>query len=374
MYKRQLEVTDDDGASSETLVVAIEVVNIAPKIDPISTPLPAPEDGEISITASVWDTVGDIETLVNCFDLNPEENSDEIGDSTDDCDFEGNRFIGSWPDAQQAPSTIIFHTTDDDGETASVEIPISVNNVKPDAHAMVSNQNPTIGDFVILSANLTSDSSYDLETLRYVWDLDVTTDSDGNGNPSDDEDYVGQWFAWETDASGTISVKLTVIDEELSDSMIITLNIEETAFSFGNLVSSSIVIIVIILILAGGGGFAYVQMRKPDDLVQAPAEVNRGRKVSMDDAFDDPEFDPFSQDKAKRRVQEQKRNDEGVLVESKEKTEPKVVQSIVSEQAPMIQMSELDEEYEQARSSEVVNDEVFNDLLDDSESSSEEEE
>ena len=373
LHLATLEVTDDDGASSETLVVAIEVVNIAPKIDPISTPLPAPEDGEITITASVWDTVGDIETLVNCFDLNPEENSDEIGDSTDDCDFEGNRFIGSWPDAQQAPSTIIFHTTDDDGETASVEIPISVNNVKPDAYAMVSNQNPTIGDFVVLSANLTTDSSYDLETLRYVWDLDVTTDSDGNGNPSDDEDYVGQWFAWETDTSGTISVKLTVTDEELSDSMLITLNIEEAPFSFGDLVSSPIVIIVIILILAGGGGFAYVQMRKPDDLIQAPAEVKRGRKVSMDDAFDDPEFDPFSQDKSKRRVQQQKRSDEGELVESKEKTEPKVPESIVSEEAPVIQMSELDEEYEQARSSEVVNDEVFNDLLGDSESSNEEE-
>ena len=172
---------------------------------------------------------------------------------------------------------------------------------------MVSNQNPTIGDFVVLSANLTTDSSYDLETLRYVWDLDVTTDSDGNGNPSDDEDYVGQWFAWETDTSGTISVKLTVTDEELSDSMLITLNIEEAPFSFGDLVSSPIVIIVIILILAGGGGFAYVQMRKPDDLIQAPAEVKRGRKVSMDDAFDDPEFDPFSQDKSKRRVQQQKK-------------------------------------------------------------------
>ena len=74
LHLATLEVTDDDGASSETLVVAIEVVNIAPKIDPISTPLPVPEDGEITITASVWDTVGDIETLVNCFDLNPEEN------------------------------------------------------------------------------------------------------------------------------------------------------------------------------------------------------------------------------------------------------------------------------------------------------------
>ena len=150
-------------------------------------------------------------------------------------------------------------------------------------------------------------------------------------------------------------------------------NIEEAPFSFGDLVSSPIVIIVILLILAGGGGFAYVQMRKPDDLVQAPAEVKRGRKVSMDDAFDDPEFDPFSENKAKRRVQEQKRNDEGELMESKEKTEPKVPESIVSEEVPVIQMSELDEEYEQARSSEVVNDEVFNDLLDDSESSSEEE-
>ena len=116
-----------------------------------------------------------------------------------------------------------------------------------------------------------------------------------------------------------------------------------------------------------------MQMRKPDDLVQAPAEVKRGRKVSMDDAFDDPEFDPFSENKAKRRVQEQKRNDEGELMESKVKTGPKVPESIVSEEVPVIQMSELDEEYEQARSSEVVNDEVFNDLLDDSESSIEEE-
>ena len=116
-----------------------------------------------------------------------------------------------------------------------------------------------------------------------------------------------------------------------------------------------------------------MQMRKPDDLVQAPAEAKRGRKVSMDDAFDDPEFDPFSQDKAKRRVQEQKRNDEGEMVEPKEKSKTKVPELIVSEDAPMIQMSELDEEYEQARSSEVVNDEVFNDLLEDTESSSEEE-
>ena len=101
---------------------------------------------------------------MNCFDLDPEENTDGKGESTDDCDLEGSRFVGSWPDAQNAPSSIIFHTTDDDGETASVEIPITVNNVKPSAHAMVSNQNPTVGDTVVLSANLTTDSSHDLES------------------------------------------------------------------------------------------------------------------------------------------------------------------------------------------------------------------
>ena len=373
LHLATLAVTDDDGDSSETLVVAIEVVNIAPTIDPISTPLPVAEDGEISIVASVWDTIGDAENLVNCYDLDPEENSDGKGDSTDDCDFEGSRFVGSWPDAERAPSSIIFHTMDDDGETASVEIPITINNVKPSAHAMVSNQNPTIGDIVVLSANLTADSSHDLEYLKYVWDLDVTTDSDGNGNPSDDEDYVGKWFEWKTDTSGTISVKLTVTDESLSDSMSITMNIEEAPFSFGELVSSPIVIILVLLILAGGGGFAYVQLRKPGDLVEAPAEAKRGRKVSMDDAFDDPEFDPFSEDKNKRRVKEQDRDNKGNLVENQEQVKPQPTESSAPNEAPVIQMDELDEEYEKARASEVVNDEVFSDLVEQSESSNEEE-
>ena len=373
LHLATLSVTDDDGVSSETLVVAIEVVNLAPTTDPISTPLPVAEDGEISILVSVWDTVGDLENLVNCFDLDPEENTDGKGESTDDCDLEGSRFVGSWPDAQNAPSSIIFHTTDDDGETASVEIPITVNNVKPSAPAMVSNQNPTVGDTVVLSANLTTDSSHDLENLRYVWDLDVTTDSDGNGNPSDDEDYVGKWFEWKTDSSGTISVKLTVTDESLSDSISITLNIEKAPFSFADLVTSPIVIILILLILAGGGGFAYVQLRKPDDLVEAPTEARKGRKVSMDDAFDDPEFDPFSEDKSKRRVQELDRDDKGGLIQTQPKPEPKQSETVEPEEAPVIQMNELDQEYEQVSVSKILNDDVFSDLLEDGESTQEEE-
>lgn len=376
LHLATLIVTDDDGANSETLTIAIEIVNLAPEIDPISNPLPVAEDSEITISASVWDTTGDIDTLQNCFDLDPEENSDGEGEANDDCDLEGTIFIGSWPDAQTAPSSLVFHTMDDDGERASVEIPISVNNVKPSAHLSVSNQKPTEGDVVILSANMTTDSAFDLENMIYNWDLDTSVDSDGDGNPSNDIDHVGIWLEWKTDSHGTRSVKLTVSDETLVDSVSITLMIEEAPFSFADLVSSPIFIILIILVLAGGGGFAYMQMRKPEDLIEAPPEARRGRKVSMDDAFDDPQFDPFSEDEDRRRVKEQDRDEDGELAQIPEEKTAEVEETTEAtepEDSPVLQLTELDEVYEQARVADTLDNEVLSELLDEDETSSEEE-
>ena len=368
MHLATLSVTDDDGVSSEPLIIAIDVVNIAPSIDPISNPLPVAEDDEISITASVWDTIGDAENLVNCFDTEPDVDTNENGITDDDCNIEGTKFVGSWPDAQNVPSSIIFHTMDDDGETASVEIPITVNNIKPDAHAMVNNQNPTIGDSVVLSANLTTDSIFDMENMIYVWDLDVTKDSDGNGNPSDDEDYVGKWFVWKTDTSGTISIKLTASDESLSDSMLITMNIEEAPFSFAEAITSPIGLVLIILILAGGGGFAYVKSRNPNDLVEAPPYAKGRRKVSMDDAFDNPEFDPFN----KKTVNKQKK--ERKETKSEEAQDGSKTEDVFQEMSQNgIPSDDLDKQYEETRTTEMVDEDVLSELLDDSESSKEEE-
>ena len=46
------------------------------------------------------------------------------------------------------------------------------------------------------------------------------------------------------------------------------------------------------------------RMRPPEVIVEAPVVENvsrrRGRKISMDAAFDDPEYDPFDSDKKKR--------------------------------------------------------------------------
>ena len=368
LHLATLVVTDDDGESAETLTVAIEVKNVAPTVDPISNPLPVAEDGEISITATVWDTLGDLENLQNCFDLDPETNSDGEGGADDDCDLEGTSFVGSWPDATTAPSSIIFHTMDDDGERAFNEVPITVNNVKPSAHASVSEQNPTEGDTIVLSGNLTTDSAFDLQNLNYYWDLDTSVDSDGDGNPSNDADHVGRWFEWKADSPGTRTIKLTVSDESMSDSKTLTITVEKAPFTFANLITSPAAIILIILLLAGGGGFAFMRLKKPDDLVEAPPEARRGRRVSMDDAFDDPEFDPFSEDQSKRRVREQERDEDGNLTEvpsentggGDEETEP-----TEPEEAPVIQMTELDEEYEQAGRSESLDQDVLSDLLED---------
>jgi hypothetical protein len=368
MHLATLSVTDDDGVSSEPLIIAIDVVNIAPSIDPISNPLPVAEDDEISITAIVRDTIGDAENLVNCFDTEPDVDTNENGITHDDCNIEGTKFVGSWPDSQNVPSSIIFHTMDDDGETASVEIPITVSNIKPDAHAMVNNQNPTIGDLVVLSANLTTDSIFDMENMIYVWDLDVTKDSDGNGNPSDDEDYVGKWFVWKTDTSGTISIKLTASDESLSDSMLITMNIEEAPFSFAEAITSPIGLVLIILILAGGGGFVYVKSRNPNDLVEAPPYAKGRRKVSMDDAFDNPEFDPFNKKTVNKQKKERK---ETKLEDTQDLSKTEEVIQEMNQNA--ISNDELDKQYEETRTTEMVDDDVLSELLDDSESSKEEE-
>jgi hypothetical protein len=305
---------------------------------------------------------------VNCFDTEPDVDTNENGITDDDCNIEGTKFVGSWPDAQNVPSSIIFHTMDDDGETASVEIPITVNNIKPDAHAMVNNQNPTIGDSVVLSANLTTDSIFDIENMIYVWDLDVTKDSDGNGNPSDDEDYVGKWFVWKTDTSGTISIKLTASDESLSDSMLITMNIEEAPFSFAEAITSPIGLVLIILILAGGGGFVYVKSRNPNDLVEAPPYAKGRRKVSMDDAFDNPEFDPFNKKTVNKQKKERK---ETKLEETQDLSKTEEVIQEMNQNA--ISNDELDKQYEETRTTEMVDDDVLSELLDDSESSKEEE-
>ena len=96
----------------------------------------------------------------------------------------------------------------------------------------------------------------------------------------------------------------------------------------------------------------------------------------MDDAFDDPEFDPFSEDEDRRRVKEQARDEDGELAQiSEEKTSEAEENTSATEpeDSPVLQLTELDEEYEQASVADTLDNAVLSELLDEDETASEEE-
>ncbi len=301
MHLATLQVVDNDGASTESLIVPIEIQNIDPQITPLAPPLPAAEDSIISLTVSTIDTSGDLLTLKNCFDLDPMTDSDDSGESTDDCDVESTTLDRAWPDATTAPSMIVFHVTDDDGSKAMVEIPIDIRNVNPEPRASVNTFSPTEGDIVFFSANGTTDSSHDMEILLYNWDMDTSVDSDGDGNAANDIDIQGKWIEWTFTGSGSRTVSLTVVDEGPGSSITLTVIVLEAPFSLGEFVTSYGLVILVIVIISIAGA-VFVLRNKQDEFESLDPHIdhtNRLKKVSMDEAFDDPEYDPFDEQSRK---------------------------------------------------------------------------
>lgn len=295
LHLATLQVVDNDGASTESLIVPIEIQNIDPQITPLAPPLPAAEDSTVSISVSTIDTSGDMLTLRNCFDLDPMTDSDDSGGSSDDCDLESNILERSWPDATTAPTMIVFHVTDDDGSTAMIEIPIDIRNVNPDPRASPSTFSPMEGDVVFFSANGTTDSSFDMENLLYNWDMDTSVDSDGDGNAANDIDIQGKWIEWTFTGSGSRTVSMTAVDEGPGSSITLTVIISEAPFSLGDFMASYGLIIVLMLIVSIVGVVFVIRNRQSNVQSLDPQvdQTSRLKKVSVDDAFDDPEYDPF---------------------------------------------------------------------------------
>jgi hypothetical protein len=297
------------------------VNNIAPTIRPFAEPLPAAEDNEIEISMMVDDTAHDLQIMTACFDLNPDENTDSIGNKTDDCDVESLHLKQSWPDSNSAPSHITFHATDDDGGRAWVSIPIDIRNVKPTAKATTSTYQPVSGESFVINASGTVDSVFDMQNMRYQWDLNIAKDSDGDGNPANDIDVEGSIIELVFNEEGTIIVQLTVNDGDATDSMILTIQVQKAPFSVVGLVSSPFFIIFIVSIIVGVGGFLFLQKKK--EVYDIPL-MNQLKKISMDDAFDDEGFDPFSEDKERRQVKSNRVVEKTVSEPIEEEEKPKV--------------------------------------------------
>jgi len=257
-----LIVSDNDGEETEPLILPIQVDNYEPEIMPLPQIPQFSEDEEIEIIAEVVDTYNDMDSLIYCFDLNPSLDSDEDGAAKNDCDVNSNVLIHSWPDASSAPDSIIFHVTDDDGSTDSEEIEIDVINSPPVALASANTLNPIEGDKIILSANGTIDSLNDMENLQFNWDLDLTVDSNGDGNPSNDIDMTGRWIEAAFDSEGLKNVKLTVIDESEEHSVTMEINVAN-APTFFDQNSNSMFGIIVVISMPLFGYFYYTRRINP---------------------------------------------------------------------------------------------------------------
>ena len=261
MHLATLQIYDNDGESSELLIIPIQVNNLPPEISPITTILgDLEEDEEFTIYPTVDDTVNDFGSLTYCFDMDPALDTDSDGFISNDCDVESPVLTHSWPDSTSAPSSIVFFVFDDDGDADSVEFKFNVINSPPDALASASESNPSEGDKIILSANGTVDSQADMDSLIFQWDTDVSVDSDGDGDPTNDVDYMGRWIEISYESGGSKTAKLTVLDDSGSrNSITMDIEVAESPLSIAETLSSNIAIITIVVLTSLGGTFVILR-------------------------------------------------------------------------------------------------------------------
>jgi hypothetical protein len=169
--------------------------------------------------------------------------------------------------------------------------------MKPNVGMTTSGYQPVEGNSIILTGNGTTDSVFDMENMEYWWDMDISKDSDNDGNPSNDIDIRGLMVEWEYNSPGNKVVQLTVYDGDTSDSMRITITVQEAPFALTDIILNPIFIGLILLSILGIVG---VLMRKKKTPLVV-SSITEGNMV-MDDAFDDPEFDPFSKERQKQKI------------------------------------------------------------------------
>ena len=169
--------------------------------------------------------------------------------------------------------------------------------MKPKVGMTTSEYQPTAGEMIILTGNGTTDSVYDMDNMQYWWDMDLSKDTDGDGDKSNDQDITGKMVEWSFSNAKDTTIQLTVYDGDSSDSMRITIQVQEKPFALSDVLTNPMFIGIIVLSILGVVGLL---MRKKN-MPLVVSSITEGN-IMMDDAFDDPEFDPFSKDKQKQKI------------------------------------------------------------------------
>ena len=85
--------------------------------------------------------------------------------------------------------------------------------------------------------------------MIYSWDMDISRDSDGDGDKTNDQDMIGKIVEWQFNNAGNIVVELTVDDGDSTDSMRITIQVQEKPFSITSFILSPIGILIIAIMI-----------------------------------------------------------------------------------------------------------------------------
>jgi len=283
-----LQVVDNDNATlvfdngEEMLIIPIEISNIQPSIVTLNQRLPVAEGEKLIFDVGISDSLNDIASLYSCFDIDPLTDSDASGLTDDDCDYNSNYLEYTWEDSNAAPEFIIFHVTDDDGASASIEIDIDVRNIRPTAVATSDAIKPIQGNIISLSANGTIDSQFDIENMIYHWDIDISIDSDNDGDPANDVDKEGRWVQVIYDTEGKKNVKLTVYDESESSSVYMVVDVVKSPFDIKTSFKQNSASILLIVLVCGAGLVLAQRYRESNE-----SESEKEEEVmSIDQLFD----------------------------------------------------------------------------------------
>ena len=209
LHTIRLDVTDSDGATSTTNERWVNIQNVPPVIQPLKSVLPLAEGQTITLTGNSTDTISDISSLKKCWDIDPGIDSDSLGGASDDCDISGDDFSYAWN--RSGSHTIIYHVTDNDGAISSEILTIEVINIPPIVR--LQKVDCIAYQTCILDARGTIDSLNDLEDLTIAWDLDISTDSNGDGIKDNDAELIGSRVEYIFKQEGKIIVKAMAWDE-----------------------------------------------------------------------------------------------------------------------------------------------------------------
>ncbi len=215
--KVKIQVEDEDGAiDEETVKIIINSKNDAPKILRENITIKILEDIVDTTSLNLYDIFYDPDSPIT-FSVTGNMNIDvTISQETGAVTFKPNKdWFGTEFITFSALDTYIEDDNTSQKSSTSVKVKVIPINDPPETPKILSPLSPRT-DTENHQVTFKSDDAIDVDSseLEYYWDFDDSVDSDGDGDPTNDQNGVGQQVEYNYSISGYYHVTLWVSDGE----------------------------------------------------------------------------------------------------------------------------------------------------------------